>query len=395
MGFLKSLALSLLSFLLFLSLSIFGMALMVQSTLLKPDFVVAELNRLDVADLAGEIIKFETPEGEPDRDMEAMYTGVVNDLEPLVKEQLSATIYSIYDYLLGKKPDPELKPTLKNTFLSEDFLVAVIDRLDTKALIGTYLKEQLTGNLPAELAFLNEYLEKNIDKVVSELKPWLQEEVRKAAGPLADYLLGDSPNLDVVISLEPVKEILREKLLSSLMESPPPELASLPPASVESAFDMYWDTFAQEIPTSYRIDESILGADLPAQIETALTGVETALLQARQYVGYFQITYRVLIGLMALFVLGVILVSRQVKYVTRHLGISCLAYGAMEYAGIYFGKPLAAAQIGQQEIPPGLQIWLVQLLDNLMAPLLTFSLVLMVAGIVLVVVSFIYRPGPD
>ena len=51
MQFLKSLAISLLSFLLFLSLSIFGLAFMLSQTILNPDFVVAELNQLDISSL--------------------------------------------------------------------------------------------------------------------------------------------------------------------------------------------------------------------------------------------------------------------------------------------------------------------------------------------------------
>jgi len=48
MNFLKGLALSLLSFLLLLSLSIFGLALTLNQTILNPDFTISEVDRLDI-----------------------------------------------------------------------------------------------------------------------------------------------------------------------------------------------------------------------------------------------------------------------------------------------------------------------------------------------------------
>jgi len=64
MGFLKGLAVSLLSFLLFLSLSAFGLAIMLNSTILNPDFVTSQLDRLDISSLAEEIINEQNPEEE-------------------------------------------------------------------------------------------------------------------------------------------------------------------------------------------------------------------------------------------------------------------------------------------------------------------------------------------
>jgi len=59
MNFLKGLALSLLSLLLFLSLSVFGLALTLNQTVLNPDFIVSEIDRLDISSLAEEFISEE------------------------------------------------------------------------------------------------------------------------------------------------------------------------------------------------------------------------------------------------------------------------------------------------------------------------------------------------
>ena len=100
MNFLKGLVLSLLSFLLFLSPSLFGPTLILKKTILNPDFVVSELNKIDVAPLGGELISIPSLPEKPYR------TEVINEtiaeLEPWIKENISAVIYTSYDYLLGR-----------------------------------------------------------------------------------------------------------------------------------------------------------------------------------------------------------------------------------------------------------------------------------------------------
>ena len=119
MRFLKVLALSLLSVLLFLSLSIFGLVLMVNHTILNLDFIIAELNKLDISSLVKDLLNQQIPQDEP------YITEIIDDtfadLEPWVREQLHTSIYSGYDYLLGKKqsldleiPLEPLKDSLKN-----------------------------------------------------------------------------------------------------------------------------------------------------------------------------------------------------------------------------------------------------------------------------------------
>ena len=52
MKVLKGLALSLLGTLLFLSLAVFGLVLTINQTILNPDFVVSQVNKLDISSLA-------------------------------------------------------------------------------------------------------------------------------------------------------------------------------------------------------------------------------------------------------------------------------------------------------------------------------------------------------
>ena len=104
MGFLKGLLATLLTFLLFLSLAAFGTIFALRSTLLDPDFVVAQVQKLDVAVLVEEMTQGQPAEQiSPESAFlnEALYDAIAEN-EPYLKEQASAAIHSGFDYLLGK-----------------------------------------------------------------------------------------------------------------------------------------------------------------------------------------------------------------------------------------------------------------------------------------------------
>ncbi len=299
MKFLKSLALSLLGFLLFLSLSIFGSAFMLDKTLLNPDFVTSEINRLDMSSLAGE-------------------------------------------------------------FVSEQ--------------------------IPQEEAYITEVL----GKTIAELEPWIKEEISTAIYSSYDYLMGKTQSLSLTISTTPMRDSLKKNLREALLASPPPELKGLPPAIIEQYSDEAFQQFVGDIEPTIEFTESSLPPDVLAILE-----------QIRQGLGYFQLGYQVLIGLMLLFILAIVLISRQVKDVTRRLGVPCLTYGVIGYAGILVGKYFAERQLPLLEIPPSLQAWMTQFTNNLLAPMEMFSLSLLIGGVVLLIVSFVYprlrpsQPSPE
>jgi len=286
---LQNLALSLLSFLLFLSLSIFASAFMLDKTLLNPDFVISELNRLDMSLLAGDLFSIEAPPEAP-------------------------------------------------------------------------------------------YLAEVIDETVADLEPWMKEEMSTAIYSGYDYLMGRTESLNLVISTEPVSDSLKENLREAFLASPPPELQGAPSYVKEQYFNELYQQLAGNIPPTVEFTESSLPPDALAMLE-----------QVRQALSYFQLVYKALIGFMLLLVLGIIFISRQVRDITRRLGIPCLTYGAFGYAGIFVARYFTKTGLPLPELPAALQTWLPQFLDNLMAPLEMFSLGLLIGGVVLVIVSFVYK----
>ncbi len=104
MKVLKGLALSLLSFLLFLSLTVFGFAFTAKSTLLNADFVADEVDKLNVTQAVKELVEPQIavqipPEAKPVKD--AIYA-ILPSQEPWLKEQARALITTFYDFMLGK-----------------------------------------------------------------------------------------------------------------------------------------------------------------------------------------------------------------------------------------------------------------------------------------------------
>jgi len=290
MKFLKGLALSLLGFLLFLSLSIFGLALTLNYTILNPDFIVSEVDELDISSLVEEFLSEEIPQEEPY--LAEVLDNTIADLEPWIKEQVNAGIYTSYDYLLGK-----------------------------------------------------------------------------------------SESLSLVISLKPVKDNLKDNLRKAILESPPLELEGASPAEIELYLDEAYSEIYEMLPPRFEFNVSSLDPEVLAQLE-----------QARQYIGYFQLGYKLLIGFILLLILGIILIHRQVKRATREIGIIFLTYGVLEYIAIFVTKYLAGTQLTKLDVPAQLQTLLPQLLSNFLAPLEIFSICLLVVGVALIIVSFVYKP---
>ena len=85
MKFIKGLVVSLLSLLLFLSLSVFGLVFTLNQTILNPDLLVSQLNRLDLPLLVEEVLVEQIPEEQ--EFVAEVLRDTAADLEPWIKEQ--------------------------------------------------------------------------------------------------------------------------------------------------------------------------------------------------------------------------------------------------------------------------------------------------------------------
>ena len=266
---------------------------------------------------------------------------------------------------------------LRSTLLDPDFVVAQVEKLDVVALAEEVTDFQLSGEVPPEAAFLEEVLY----GAIAANEPQLKEQARAAIYSGYDYLLGKSDRLNIAVSLEPIKEDLKDRLWQAFQqnkESLPPEVAALPPEMLEQYFEEFYGQFEAEIPSEFAIDESKIPPEVMSQI-----------VQARQYISYVQTVYYALIGLMVLLVLGIILLHRSVKRATRELGITFLIYGIIEYAGVWATQRYMPS-LPMPDMPPSLQTWLSGFITDLIAPMQVLGIGLMVGGAALIIVSIVY-----
>ena len=267
--------------------------------------------------------------------------------------------------------------TLNSTVLSPDFVVSKLNQMDVPSLVEDFISQQVTEQVPQEAGFIADV----VDETIAELDPWIREQVTNTVYSSYDYLLGESQSLRLEITLEPVKEKLRENLWEALMESTPPQLADLPKAELEKQFNELYQQFSQDIPSTFSFDQTSLGPEVQSQLE-----------QVKQVLSYAQTVYYGLIGLIAVLVLGIAFLHFQVRGATRNLGTIFTTYGAIEYGGVFAAKYFTGTQLDRIPIPPQIQPWLPQLLADLLAPLEMFSLGCLIGGVALLVVSFLYRP---
>jgi len=218
---------------------------------------------------------------------------------------------------------------------------------------------------------------------LADLEPWIKEQVNTAIYSSYDYLTGESQSLSLVISTDELKETLRDNLKSAFMQSIP-QLAGLPQDMIDAEFDKYYQQFSEQIPATIDIGEDMMSPEVMSTLE-----------QAREYISYVQIAYKALIGIILVLIGLITLIHRQVRGTTRQVGITFLVYGIPGYVGIFALKNYAMQQLTQLtqfNLPATLQAWLPQFVDDFLAPLEMFTLGILIGGVVLLVVSFVYKP---
>jgi predicted RNA-binding Zn-ribbon protein involved in translation (DUF1610 family) len=387
-GFLKWAGISILSLLLLFSLCAFGAAFMLKQSVLNPRFMTSEVQKIELADMANDFIAEQGGGSLPEEIGDAL-SETINRQEPQLKAGLNSSLTAIYDYLLGKREDPRLAMLLKDTFLSTDFLTALIDEVEIAPLAKPIVQAQVAQWIPAGMEFLYDYTDPVVDELLANQEPWIKEQLKKAAEPIADYLLGKTDSFNIVISTMPVIDNLREILRRDITNLPLPQLSGLPPALVEAGFNQFFEEFTRSIPASLEIDESLIGSDVPAGIKAYLAETEDTLKELRDYAGSFRLGYVLLIAFMLLLVLGIVLILRQAKGITRSLGIVFLLCGVIQMVifGI-LGNYLDTQIAGLSGMPPQLQAWLGGFVHNALVAWQVLGIGFIAGGIILVAVSF-------
>lgn len=269
---------------------------------------------------------------------------------------------------------------MNSTLLNPDFAIAQIGKLDVSALAGEMISDIVPlEEIPAEMEFIGDAVEDTI----ADLEPWIKQQTDTAVRAGYDYLLGKTESLSIVIDLAPAKESLRENVWQALVAFLPPEAAELPQAELEQLFDEFYGELAEEIPSTFEINESML--------DTISPGIMDILEQARLYVGYLQLAYRISIGVMIGTIVGLVFLHRRVRGATRSIGIPFLISGISTFVGAIIARSFVASMMVGIGLPAQLQTWVTQFWSGFFAPMRTLGIWFIAVGIALLIVSAVYK----
>ena len=363
MNALKGILAGILSFLLLVSLSLFGISLMLYFSVLNPDFVTHQVEEADISQLASDFVDENYIEEIPE-DMlffkDVVYE-VIEDHEPWLKEQFSDAVHTGYDYMLGNTsvldiriPLEELKRSVKDSTWIHfmEMLPEWIADTGEEGLrkliydnIHEFVEDIPSGYLPDEYQSLTE----------SQLQGYVDLYFDDIADQIVDGRL-------------------------------PPSLESEIEDILLPYFNQYYDEIAEDIPSEFVINESEIDD------EDAWEIIE----DVRRNIGYFRAGFYGLIGLIVLLIAAIVLVHRNLKDSTRTIGITFLVYGVTEFVIVILARTLVPDHIPFEDIPSSMQDLILDTYTSVLAPLQWFSLGILIVGILLFVSSFFFkRPGPD
>jgi hypothetical protein len=261
--------------------------------------------------------------------------------------------------------------------LNPDFVADRVDEVDIVELTDEIIIEEI----PPEAAdFMGELLHPVLRYTIGEIEPWLKEQARNIIHVFYDYIEGRNDTLSLIISLEEKVRNFRDNLLDAILTSPPAELLGLNAEEIEAEFEVYFDQIEEEIPSAIELDEMLLETEVMQQIE-----------RAKQYVGYFNLGFILLIAFILLLILLIILVYREVKGSCRQIGFTFLSVGIVSLVGAFVARSIADSQLATIDMPATLQTWAPNVVFDVLMPLGIYAIGLIVVGIALTVVSFVYK----
>ena len=360
MNFLKGLGTAILSLLLFLCLTVFSIAFLLQNTVLSPDFVVKQVDRIDVSEiadeLAGNLFSEDLP-GEAQFLQEAVFD-IIDDQEPWLKEQFRYVINNTYDYLLSETDTLEITINLDTV------------KAGLKDSIWNSLNEQAADWLP--------------DVVTHELSPYVEEHFDEYVQLIPDeYVppgISELPEEQLMEFLDMYLQDIGEEIEQRDLV---PEITGLLEVLLKPYYDDYADEFLEIVPSQIEWNEDNIPADVMDQ-----------LLTAREYIGYFQAGFYWLIFIMVVLVGLIFLVNWNVRNACRALGIDLIIFGALDLIGVIIAKVVSPLEM-IPELPSTMESWLTALYNDVLSIMMWFSIGVLIIGIAFLVVSFVVKPKPS
>jgi hypothetical protein len=264
---------------------------------------------------------------------------------------------------------------LNLTILNADFVTTELKKLDVYSMVMEQAKTMLPGQ---------QYIDaETMDELIQELKPWFEEQADKVIYGVYAYLKEDR-ELNVVVTLEQVRALAKEKVREAATISLPAELQGVSQSQIDAYISQIYAGIDGVIPASFVLNEAAAGSRVMAQIK-----------QVKQIIGYINTAYKILIAAAILLVLLIALVHWwQPQPITRSIGITFILVGVACILGPildYLIVQLLSQIVGSSGAMSELQSKLPQLAADITAPLRTYGIGFLISGVALIVISFLFR----
>jgi hypothetical protein len=264
---------------------------------------------------------------------------------------------------------------LNLTILNPDFVTDELEKLDVYSAVI----EQAKTRLPSQ-QFIDD---ETVDELVTELKPWFEEQSNTVIHAIYAYI-EEGHELNVTISLEPVRAAVKENVRESVINSLPPELQGASQSQIDAYMSQVYTGIDNVIPSSFVLDETVAGSQVMTQLE-----------QVKQIISYIDTAYKALIAAAVLLVLLIALVYWwQPRPITRSIGITFILVGVACILGPlldYLIVQVLGQFIGTSGLTSELQAKLPQLVADLTAPVRMYGIGFLVSGVALIVISVLFR----
>jgi len=379
---------------------------------MNSDFVSSLLQKIDLSRIVDQTLAEQLISTSPeDADLKTAIISAINQLEPTIKQGVTAASEPVFRYVLGETDSIDLKTILRQYIINKAFITDVVNSLDLKPIAKDMIGSQLDLTLPQGIT-LND---SEIDQIIATAEPTVKTSLISAADPIADYLLRNRPSFSITVpwNSSSAKPVVKQAFLRQL----PPELAAATTAQIDMAYELYWASAKTAIPTSFTIDSTIFSADFDQSVDEMIQSAQDALVEvrkgideasvqlddalntARSYINLARILYWSL-ALLILFVIGAVILIRRSFGAARDLGITFTTYGVLELIGVlilrfFLGKPAFIQGFINGDIPDSVWDIISPIIQRLTQPLLIFSIVCLIIGIISLVVFFVYPRKPS
>jgi hypothetical protein len=263
---------------------------------------------------------------------------------------------------------------LNSTVLSPGFVSAEIQKLDTTELA----KELLPDSLPGDL----QPYSSSIDSTIVELRPWIDSQTQMVISSTYDYLSGRTEALNLTVQAEIIRQTLVKNFEAAYKKSPPAQYSRLNASQQQQALGQAEQELSNLLPQNMTIEvsEKTLGPDATQVLQGARSGYSFA-----------KTAYTGLIWAAIVLALLIILLLRELKGISRTLGIVLLLAAGVAYLAFWLIKIYASTASISQDWPKSIQSWVPEVIRNTLSPMGILCLIILIAGAALLTASFFFR----